>query len=147
MYTVIPTARFEKDIKYYIKKKRYFHIGEDIRQITNELQQGHLIGTEIPGLKISDHGHIFKVRSINTDTHSGQSNGYRILYYAISEELKIYLLTIYSKKDDNNIPSDNEIISLVNTYYHSCVMRDDYYFVSLCGSVGIGRRARLRILW
>lgn len=44
MYTVIPTARFEKDIKYYIKKKRYFHIGEDIRQITNELQQGHLIG-------------------------------------------------------------------------------------------------------
>ena len=26
------------------------------------------------------------------------------------------LLTIYSKKDDNNIPSDNEIISLVNTY-------------------------------
>lgn len=38
MYTVIPTARFEKDIKYYIKKKRYFHIGEDIRQITNELQ-------------------------------------------------------------------------------------------------------------
>lgn len=116
MYTVIPTARFEKDIKYYIKKKRYFHIGEDIRQITNELQQGHLIGSEIPGLKISDHGHIFKVRSINTDTHSGQSNGYRILYYAISEELKIYLLTIYSKKDDNNIPSDNEIISLVNTY-------------------------------
>ena len=39
MYTVIPTARFEKDIKYYIKKKRYFHIGEDIRQITNELQR------------------------------------------------------------------------------------------------------------
>ena len=70
MYTVIPTARFEKDIKY----------------------------------------------CINTDTHSGQSNGYRILYYAISEESKIYLLTIYSKKDDNNIPSDNEIISLVNTY-------------------------------
>lgn len=98
MYTVIPTARFEKDIKYYIKKKRYFHIGEDIRQITNELQQGHLVGTEIPGLKISNHGHIFKVRSINTDTHSGQSNGYRILYYAISEELKIYLLTIILKR-------------------------------------------------
>lgn len=101
MYTVIPTARFEKDIKYYIKKKRYFHIGEDIRQITNELQQGHLIGTEIPGLKISDHGHIFKVRSINTDTHSGQPMVSH-LYYAISDELKIYLLTIYSKKVNNN---------------------------------------------
>lgn len=87
-----------------------------INKNPQKTMQGYLVGTEIPGLKISDHGHIFKVRSINTDTHSGQSNGYRILYYAISEELKIYLLTIYSKKDDNNIPSDNEIISLVNTY-------------------------------
>lgn len=64
MYTVIPTARFEKDIKYYIKKKRYFHIGEDIRQITNELQQGHLVGTEIPGLKISDHGHVLRFAAL-----------------------------------------------------------------------------------
>lgn len=39
MYTVIPTARFEKDIKYYIKKKRYFHIGEDIRQITRACEK------------------------------------------------------------------------------------------------------------
>lgn len=116
MYTIIPTARFEKDVRYYIKKKRYSHIGKDIQLITAELQQGHLIGAEIPGLNISEHGHIFKVRSVNTDTRSGQSNGYRILYYAINEELKIYLLTIYSKKDDNNIPSDKEIISLVNTY-------------------------------
>ena len=44
MYTVIPTARFEKDIKYYIKKKRYFHIGEDIRQIT----KGTLLERKFP---------------------------------------------------------------------------------------------------
>ena len=116
MYTIIPTSRFEKDIKYYIKKKKYSHIGADIKRITDELAQGHLVGKEIPGLALSEHGHIFKVRSVNTDIDSGQSNGYRILYYAISEEQKIYLLTIYSKKDDNNIPSDKEIISLINSY-------------------------------
>lgn len=116
MYTVIPTTRFEKDIKYYVKKKGYYHIGEDLKSITTELQQGHLIGDELPGLHIAEQGHVFKVRCVNTDTKSGQSNGYRILYYAIREDQKIYLLTIYSKKDDNNIPSDKEIIFLVNTY-------------------------------
>ena len=31
MYTVIPTEQFEKDVKYYIKKKGFKHIGEDIK--------------------------------------------------------------------------------------------------------------------
>ena len=48
MYTVIPTEQFEKDVKYYVKKKGYIHIGKDIKVITDELEQGNLIGTEIP---------------------------------------------------------------------------------------------------
>lgn len=45
MYTVIPTEQFEKDVKYYVKKKGYIHIGKDIKVITDELEQGNLIGT------------------------------------------------------------------------------------------------------
>lgn len=52
MYTVIPTERFEKDVKYYVKKKGFVHIGKDIKVITDESEKGNLIGTEIPGLKI-----------------------------------------------------------------------------------------------
>ncbi len=52
IYTVIPTERFEKDVKYYIKKKKFTHIGADIKAVTDELEKGNLIGTEIPGLKI-----------------------------------------------------------------------------------------------
>lgn len=59
-----------------------------------------MIGTEIPGLKIPTDGHTFKVRSANTDTKSGQSNGYRVIYYVIRDDEEIYLLTIYYKKDD-----------------------------------------------
>ena len=49
------------------------HIGSDIKAVTDELQKGNLIGTEIPGLKIPTDGHTFKVRSANTDTKMGQS--------------------------------------------------------------------------
>lgn len=44
------------------------------------------------------------------------TNGYRIIYYVIKEDKEVYLLTIYYKKDDNKIPSDNEIIALVEEY-------------------------------
>ena len=53
MYEVIPTERFEKDVKYYVKKKGFVHIGTDIKAITDELEKGNLVGTEIPGLKIA----------------------------------------------------------------------------------------------
>lgn len=116
MYKVIPTERFEKDVRYYIKKKGFVHIGKDIKAITDELEKGNLIGKEILGLKIKSEGHTFKVRSANTDTNTGQSNGYRILYYAVKDDSKIYLLTIYYKKEDNHIPTNQEIIKLVETY-------------------------------
>lgn len=116
MYTVIPTEQFEKDVKYYIKKKKFKHIGEDIKAVTDELEKGNLIGTEIPGLKMQTDGHTFKVRSANTDTRMGQSNGYRIIYCVVRDDEEVYLLTIYYKKDDIRIPSNSEIIELVEKY-------------------------------
>ena len=98
MYTVIPTEQFEKDVKYYIKKKGFTHIGTDIKAITDELEKGNLIGAEIPGLRIPTDGHTFKVRSANTDTRAGQFNGYRIIYYAVRDDAEVYLLTIYYKR-------------------------------------------------
>lgn len=116
MYKIIPTERFNLDVKYYIKKKHYIKIGEDIKTITNELQNGNLIGNEIPGLKLESNGHTYKVRVANSDMKTCSSNGYRIIYYAIREDGEIYLLTIYSKKDDIRIPSNKEIVELVAKY-------------------------------
>ncbi len=36
MYTVIPTERFEKDVRYYVRKKGFVHIEADIKAITDE---------------------------------------------------------------------------------------------------------------
>ena len=69
------------------------------------------------GLGLNDEiGKIMKVRIPNSDTHMGKVNGYRMLYYAVNQDLKAYLLTIYYKKEDNRIPSDEDIKNLAEIY-------------------------------
>lgn len=116
MYTIIPTDKFNEDVKYYVKKKKFNNIGKDIKKITDELEKGILVGEAIPNLNIQTNDHTYKVRAANTDTRVGKSNGYRILYYAIKDNREVYLLTIYYKKEDINIPSNREIEELVKKY-------------------------------
>lgn len=73
-FTVIPTKKFTDDVKFYIKKKRYLHIDKDIKAITDELEKGNFIGDEIPGLRVEEGGHTYKVRTANTDAKVGKSN-------------------------------------------------------------------------
>ena len=117
MYKVIPTERFSSDVEYYVKKKRYFSIDEDIREITIELEKGNFVGTEISGLKLNHDGHTYKVRVANSTAKVGKSNGFRIIYYVIKDDKQVFLLTIYSKKDDGEdaVP-DKEIRRLVEQY-------------------------------
>ena len=69
------------------------------------------------GLHINDNNNkVIKVRVANRDTKMGKSNGYRIIYYAVRNDGKVYLLTIYYKKDDKNIPTNKEIEKLVKKY-------------------------------
>ena len=115
-YTIIPTDKFKEDVEYYVKKKKYTHIDEDIKSVTNELEKGNLIGDEIPRIQVEVGEHTYKVRTANTDTKVGKSNGYRIIYYVVKDDTEIYLVTIYSKKDDSKIPSEKEIIQLIIDY-------------------------------
>ena len=118
MYTVIPTEKFQSDIEYYEKKKRFKHIDDDVNSVVEKLEKGELVGTPIDDLgELNDANHqTVKVRIANTDTKVGKSNGYRIIYYAIKEDFTIYLLSIYYKKEDKKILTDKEIIQLVNEY-------------------------------
>lgn len=115
MYNIIPTAQFEKDIKYYKRKKKFNHIDDDVDEIIEELEKGNLLGDEIKELKLPENEHSYKVRVANTDTKAGKSNGYRLIYYVIKDDNTIFLLTIYYKKDRENI-TDKEIISLISEY-------------------------------
>lgn len=115
-FNIIVTDQFQKDVKYYVKKKKYTSIKNDIKAVTDLLENGDLVGDEIPNLKIDINGQTFKVRAANSDTNDGKSNGYRIIYYVIKEDYEIYLLTIYYKKDSSKIPTNSELIQLVKEY-------------------------------
>lgn len=75
-FEVIFTAQFEKDIKFYKRKRKYLKIDDDVEEVVTELEKGN---------------------------------------YVIKNDCEIYLLTIYSKKDQEDIPKE-EIIRLITTY-------------------------------
>lgn len=114
-YIVTPTRRFEKDVDFYYRKKGYRKIEEDITEITNKLEQGHLLGNPIEDLNLSFNNNIYKVRAVNSSAKVGKSNGFRIIYYVVKDDEEIFLLTIYSKKDKENI-SNKDILKLIKQY-------------------------------
>lgn len=114
-YNIMVTERFKKDLKYYVKKKNYYKLKDDMNDMVKELEEGNLIGDEISGLKLKQGEKSFKVRVANNTTKVGKSNGFRIIYYVIKNDCEIYLLTIYEKADKVNI-SQSEIRNLINEY-------------------------------
>ena len=111
---IIWSSRFESDVRYYFKKKKYTKILDDIDKVVSELKAGNFIGDRLENVNISDNLAVYKVRIANTSVNLGKSNGFRMIYYLKFGE-KIYLVTIYSKKDDNRIPTDAQIVELIKT--------------------------------
>lgn len=113
-YEVVTTPKFEKDIKHY--KKKFKSVADDVDEIVEELEKGNLQGTVVPNLEMKDNeNNILKVRIANSDTKSGKSNGYRLIYYAEKSDGTIYLLTLYYKKEKENI-TNKEIQELILKY-------------------------------
>lgn len=109
---IILTRQFKDDIKFYKRRKKYLKIDADIQPTVKALRTGNFIGDKLEGLAIPSNTAAYKVRLPNTSINVGKSGGFRLLYYvAIADE--VYLLTIYSKKDDNRIPTDAQIAALI----------------------------------
>ena len=110
---IILTRQFKDDIKFYKRRKKYLKIESDVQPVIEELRAGNLIGDKLEGLTIPVNTMAYKVRLPNSSTNTGKSGGFRLLYYVAIAE-KIYVMTIYSKKDDNRIPTDAQIAELIN---------------------------------
>lgn len=93
-------VRFGKPFKRRLKdlSKRYRQIQKDIQPIITELEQGNLIGDQIPGTNFT----VFEVRAGNSDIPTGKSGGYRLIYQLVSSE-SILLLLIYAKSDQADV--------------------------------------------
>ena len=111
---IILTRQFKDDIRFYKRQKKYLKIESDIRPVIEQLQAGNFIGDKLEGIPIPASTAVYKVRVPNSSISVGKSGGFRLLYYVAIAD-KIYLVKIYSKKDDNRIPSDAQIAELINS--------------------------------
>jgi len=93
-YKVIPTPEFVKNLK--ILKKKYKNIKNDVLELANELEKNPTIGIDLGN-------NTFKIRIKNSDNNKGKSAGYRIITYFINENKEVFLVTIYSKSEKENI--------------------------------------------
>jgi mRNA-degrading endonuclease RelE of RelBE toxin-antitoxin system len=114
-YTVIPTSNFKKDLKYYIKKKNYYKLKDDIENLTKKLEKGDFVGDVVTNIKLPEGEDTYKVRMANTTANISARDGFRVIYYVIKNDKEVYYLTIYSKKDIANL-TDAEIRQLIKAY-------------------------------
>lgn len=91
------TAVFERSLKNLSKK--YRNIGSDVAPLIDQLREGQTPGDQISGVGFT----VFKARLPNRDAQTGKSGGYRVIYY-IRTESTLFLLEIYSKSEQSDIP-------------------------------------------
>jgi len=92
-YEVRVVDEFKKDVKKLLKK--YRSIKTDILNLIENLEEDYNIGINLGS-------NLYKIRVKNSDI-GGKSGGYRVIYYTKLTNGRIYLLTIFSKTQKENI--------------------------------------------
>ena len=96
-YKIIVTPKFSKAIKQL--KKKYKKIKEDFEECIDILGKNPFSGTSLGS-------NLYKLRLKSSDISKGKSAGFRIIYYLVTKDIELYLLTIYSKAEIENIEID-----------------------------------------
>jgi len=97
---------FAKEAKRLYKK--YKKLPDDLKILVKELNDNPKAGIYLGA-------NCYKIRLANSSIPTGKSSGFRVIYYYYDDELDIYLLTIFSKRDMGNI-SDEKIMELLQKY-------------------------------
>ncbi|MBU1658055.1 type II toxin-antitoxin system RelE/ParE family toxin [bacterium] len=92
-------SSFEKDVKRLFKK--YKQLPSDLKVLKEELSQNPKSGIELGN-------GCYKIRLANNSIPTGKSGGFRVIYYYIDKDNNLYLMSMYSKNELENI--DDKII-------------------------------------
>jgi mRNA-degrading endonuclease RelE of RelBE toxin-antitoxin system len=94
-------------------KRRYKSIQEDVDLTLNDIKIGKFLGDKIQGVSHV----VYKLRLKNRDAQRGKRGGYRLIYCVVLKEslIKVGLLTIYSKSDQEDI-STKEVIHIIQQF-------------------------------
>lgn len=114
-FTVYTSVSFLKDMKRFIKKKKFIKLQEDLDDFKREhLETGDFIGDVITHIDSDPLNPVYKVRMANTTINVGLSNGFRIVYHVEYDNEIVVLHTIYYKKEEHL--TNDEIIKIVESY-------------------------------
>ncbi|WXU00338.1 MAG: hypothetical protein Ctma_1052 [Catillopecten margaritatus gill symbiont] len=87
-------ANFDKSIKKF--KNKYKNIAQDLKILYQLLENNPFSGDEM-------FENCYKLRLKNSSTNKGKGGGFRVVYYVVTKDNRIYLIDIYSKSDQENI--------------------------------------------
>ncbi|WP_141699102.1 type II toxin-antitoxin system RelE/ParE family toxin [Candidatus Thiosymbion oneisti] len=92
--------------------KRFPHIMDDLKPLLNNLETGENPGDALSGFS----RRVYKVRVPSSDQRRGKRGGFRVVYYLVSEDHRVYLLTMYAKSRQENIRTEkiNSLIQQLN---------------------------------
>lgn len=95
---------FVKDVKRLHKK--YKKLNQDLKQLNVQLQKNPYAGIALGS-------NLFKIRLANSSIPTGKSGGFRVVYYYFDGHQQLYLATLFSKNDLENI-SDEKLLEIIN---------------------------------
>jgi mRNA-degrading endonuclease RelE of RelBE toxin-antitoxin system len=102
-YSLVVLPTFSIKLKKLAKK--YKNIKFDLQILQEELLSN-------PKAGIALQRNCYKIRVAYSSTSTGKSGGFRVIYYFIDNNNRIFLMSIYSKTQKENL-SDNELLELL----------------------------------
>ncbi len=103
---IIRLDNFSKEAKKLYKK--YKKLPSDLKALSERLNANPKDGIDLGS-------NCYKIRLENSSIPTGKSGGFRIVYYYYDGESDLYLLSIFSKRDMENI-SDERVLELLNKH-------------------------------
>jgi len=102
-YSIIPTHRFEKEIKRLVKK--YPSLKKEFANLIDTISANPKTGVLIANS-------CYKIRLAIASKGKGKSGGARVITYVYIETETVYLLTIYDKNEKSELKA-NELKEMV----------------------------------
>ena len=124
IYDVRPDKDFAKAVKRLIKKKRFYSLPKQIDELISDLEKGMFDGDLITHQDTPTPYDVYKIRLPNPDANVGKSNGYRVIYFVVTESKIVVLLTIYYKKEQEEF-DEIYINGLIDGYFMSGLQLED----------------------
>ena len=123
-YEVDRVAEFDRQMKTFVKKKKFFSLPGQIEELIEKFEKGEFNGDRIAHCDSPISYDIYKVRLPNPDADAGKSGGYRVLYLVVTEAKIVVLLTIFYKKELPDV-TDTYIQWLIDGYFLGSLPQDE----------------------